>query len=50
VSVIQPMEMVEIRFMNERVSPTGSEKKKRTLAAKLVEIKTYSHGVHENAK
>jgi hypothetical protein len=50
VSVIQPMEMVEIRFMNERVSPTGPEKKKRTLAAKLVEIKTYSHGVHENAK
>ena len=24
-SVIQPVEMVEIRFMNERVSPTSPE-------------------------
>lgn len=29
VSVIQPVEMVEIRFMNERVSPTGPERKKK---------------------
>ena len=26
------MEMVEIRFMNERVSPTGPEKKKKDIS------------------
>ena len=37
-SVIQPVKMVEICFMNERVSPTGQDEKKKLtpLAAQLV--------------
>jgi hypothetical protein len=55
VSVIQPVEMVEIRFMNERVSPTGPEKKREISGAASGKIpiaikNPYSHGVHENAK
>jgi hypothetical protein len=55
-SVIQPVKMVEICFMNERVSPTGQDGKKLTpLAAQLVKKnpncqEVYSHGVHETAK
>ena len=55
-SVIQTVEMVEIRFMNKRVSPTGQRgtKKKGTISGRSGEIPTarkiYSHGIHESAK
>ena len=53
-SVIQPVKMVEICFVNERVSPTGQEKKLTPLAAQLLKNpscqEVYSHGVHETAK
>jgi hypothetical protein len=56
-TVIQTVEMVEIRLMNKRVSPTGQggKKKKITpLAAEVAKIPTvrkiYSHGIHEGAK
>lgn len=51
--VVQPVEMVEIRLMNERVSPTGPEKKKisgATRGKSQLPSKSYSHGVHENAE
>jgi hypothetical protein len=54
-SVIQTVEMVEIRLMNKWVSPTGQRRtKKAPLAGEVAKIPTTrkidSHGIHESAK
>lgn len=53
VPVIQPVEMVEICFMNERVSPTD-QTNNNAISGTTSEIhncqKVYSHGVHQSAE